>query len=255
MTKRRYVSHVVSGLSAVVLFLSLAAKVGAQPEDHPPKSAASDTVPPGEYTTEAGWGNLSISKTKTGTTIFELQSTTGEDVCHIQGAVINGEGSANDSENGAVCKVKFTKTDKGIDVLADTPKECSGFCGANGGFKGQYLTIPEVCSADEVDKTRSNFKKLYLRKDYKTALVTLQPLLKKCTATLNFIDLGDIRNDVAITQYKFGLYSECIDTLKPYAVDAGRKDSEVTNDWPPNQAVDYLKILKSSRTNIRLCTK
>jgi hypothetical protein len=236
VTKRRYVSHVVSGLSAVVLFLSLAAKVGSQPEDHPPKSAASDTVPPGEYMTEAGWGNLSISKTKTGTTIFELQSTT-------------------DSENGAVCKVKFTKTDKGIDVLADTPKECSGFCGANGGFKGQYLTIPEGCSADEVDKTRSNFKKLYLRKDYKTALVTLQPLLKKCTATLNFIDLGDIRNDVAITQYKFGLYSECIDTLKPYAVDAGRKDSEVTNDWPTNQAVDYLKILKSSRTNIRLCTK
>ena len=122
MIKRGYLNHVISGLSVMVLFLCLAGKVGAQPQDHTSNSLVANAISPGKYITEAGWGTLSISKTTAGSTSFEVQSTTGEDVCHLEGAVINGEGSATDSENGAICKVKFTKTDKGIDVVADTPK-------------------------------------------------------------------------------------------------------------------------------------
>jgi hypothetical protein len=255
MIRRKPVNYLFSSLSVVIFFLSLAGEVGAQFRDHPSHPGVTDTISPGKYSTEAGWGILSITKTAARATAFEIQSTTGEDVCHIQGAVTNGEGVATDSENGAVCKIKFTKTGKGINVVSDTPKECGGFCGANGGFKGIYLVVPEGCSADEIDKTRSKFKSLYLKKDYKAALITLQPVLNNCTQILNFVDLGNVRNDIAIVQYKNGLYGECLNTLKPYAIDAKRNDAEVTGDWPPNQIGDYLKIVHASRTNIRLCAK
>lgn len=255
MAKRVLGIHAILCLSITVLLLAFVREAKAQNQGSRSETITAGTITPGTYTTESGWGNLRISKTTAGTTAFDVQTTTGEDVCHIQGAVANGEGSATDSENGDVCKIKFTKTNKGIDIVADTPKECRGFCGANGGFKGLYLTVPEGCLAAQIDKTRSDFKKLYIKKDYKVALTILQSVLQNCVNTLNFVDLGDIRNDIAITQYKNGLHNECLKTLDPYVIDTKRKDSAVINDWPPNQAEEYLKIVKASRTNIRLCAE
>lgn len=223
----------------------------SQITDSPPITA----VQAGEYTTELGWGHLSISKHTKGTTTFALHTTTGEDICNIHGTVVHSEGIAIDSENGGVCKIQFTKTDRGVDAYADTPVTCRELCGANGGFKGSYLTVSKECNADEVGKTRNTFKNFYVGKNYKLALATILPIMNNCSNILNFYDLGNIRNDVAIAQYKNGLSNECLTTLKYYSTDVNRKDSDIISDWPPNQGDDYLKIIRASRTNIRLCTK
>src|SRR5690606_31879645 len=124
-------------------------------------------------------------------------------------------------DNGAsVCTVKFTSTSQGVDVAANTPAECKSFCGYNGGFDGPYLKVADGCGRDDLDRTRKAFKRLYDGKNYKAALTTLSPVLANCRPTFEWEEEGGIRNDLAIAQYKNGLYDECLTTLDPYAADA-----------------------------------
>ncbi|KOR41562.1 hypothetical protein ADT25_16730 [Xanthomonas oryzae] len=66
---------------------------------------------------------------------------------------------------------------------------------------------------------------------------------------------GAIRNDLAITQYKNGLYAECLATLEKYAGVADKDDDAVIDGWTPVLADRYLAIVRAERTNIGLCGK
>ena len=220
-------------------------------------SESSTSLQEGEYVTQAGWGNLNVSKSDVrGSTPFIIDTLTGESNCHIEGVVNNGQAIVNNSESGDICKIKFTKTNQGIDVSPQTVEECRSFCGSNGGFNALFLTVPDRCQATAINKARDNFKIAYRNKNYKKSLATLTPILTECTAILDPIDLGNIRNDVAITQYKNNQRDACLKTLQPYASDAKQQDREIIEDWSANNhADDYLKIIHAARTNLKLCGK
>jgi len=220
----------------------------------PAPSRAGDGNAPqaGEYLTEKGWGRLLLENTQ-GAMKFSLESTTGEDMCELDGTLDGRQGIARSEDGGDTCTVAFTPTAQGIEVKAATPAECKDFCGYNGGFQAEYLRVPDGCGRDALDRTRTTFKRLYDSRNYKAALATLAPALDTCLPTLEWREEGGIRNDLAIAQYKNGLYAQCLATLEPYAEDARKDDDAVTEGWTPMLADDYLSIVRAARTNLRLC--
>ena len=239
------------GLAAVVsAVMALTACATASAADAGPTQ-----IQPGEYITERGWGHLQVTQNAKGALAFVLQTYSGEDVCDLKGEIKKGKGIAR-SPNAKACSVAFKPGASALDVAAATPDACKNFCGYNGGFEGTYLKVAKGCGVDEIAQTRLTFKQQYQLKQYKAALATLSPVLDNCAATLAFDEEGDIRNDVAITQYHNGLKAQCLKTLEPYAEDARLDDDQVAvGDWPQAQADMYLDILKAARTNIGLCSK
>lgn len=212
------------------------------------------TIAPGHYATEQGWGWLVIDQPKNGSAGFSIETrSTLTEGCEIGGEL---KGRAGVAQGGSrSCAISFKPTVKGLALKMETVEACRQFCGVNGSFDGEYLRDANPsCMPAAMDDTRGRFKKLYDRKNYRGALELLQPLLNNCTAFLDALSLGSIRNDLAITQYKNGQRSECLATLKPYQRDAKRGDKAVLQDWGrPDVAEDYLAIVKAARTNLRLC--
>ena len=219
------------------------------------KSTTDGSLPlqPGEYVTEKGWGRLQLTK-QGDTLLFSIASVMGEDGCTLSGEVEDGRGIANDDETPAACAISLSQSEEGIEISASTPAECKGFCGYNAEFEGTYLTTKSGCSQNEIEQTRKAFKQLYDNKDYKPALAKLSPVLTNCLQTLEWEEEGGIRNDLAITQYKNGIYDECLETLDQYTEDAKKDDDSVVEQWTPALADRYLSIIKAARTNIALCS-
>jgi len=217
-------------------------------------AAVGGFLQPGEYITEKGWGRLLI-KEQAGALNFRLETFTGEDVCGLHGSIQGNRGAAKSDDGSSVCTAEFTSTPQGIDVAASTPSECRAFCGYNGGFEGSYIRVENGCGQVDLDRTRDAFKRLYDRKEYEPALASLAPVLANCLPILEWEDEAAIRNDLAITQYKNGLYADCLATLGKYAEDAGKEDDAVMEEWPPALANRYLAVVRAARTNIDSCRK
>jgi hypothetical protein len=217
----------------------------------------------GNYVTEGGWSRLLIDSSNDANhavTHFSIRSDNPVGGCEIEGE-LTGNAGVSSTSGGEVCSIQFSLTKNGVNVKAKTLEVCKKFCGSNADFEGEYLKISKACVFSEVEKSRRKFKYLYDVKDYQKALSILQPVLSVCANVLDEFELGQIRNDVAITQYKMGLHKDCLVTLAPYMGDAKRKNSDITMDWADatpstaGSAKKYLQIIKAARSNIRLCSR
>lgn len=220
-----------------------------------PQGSTGTSIAPGHYATEQGWGWLVVESPKDGEVHFSVdaQSTPTGGCGGLEGELKGLSGVVTDGGN--TCTIRFQPTVKGVKLGTETVEACRRFCGLSGSFSGEYLrNANPSCMPGAVAETRGRFKKLYDRKDYRSALSTLQPVLKDCLAFLNELDSGQIRNDVALTQYKNGQREECLYTLAPYRKDARRSDEAILQEWGrPDVAGEYLAIVKAARTNFRLC--
>ena len=111
------------------------------------------------------------------------------------------------------------------------------------------------CDSGSVGRTRDEFKDLYSRRDYSKASRTLTKILNGCTKTMWWLDLGSIRNDLAITQYHLHRPKDCLKTLEPLAADASLSDEDIRKNFAPTDADNYLPIVRATRTNLELCRK
>ncbi|WP_235872735.1 hypothetical protein [Pseudoxanthomonas winnipegensis] len=219
------------------------------------KAEAGPALVPGHYVTEKGWGHLDIVPSDRGLR-FALETVTGEDICSLQGEIAGDRGTAAPERGEAPCVVRFkASVGGGIGVAPVTATQCKTFCGYNGGFEGQYLSVPDTCSDAGLNAARQQFKNLYEAKQYKQALEVLSPVFAKCLPTLTWEQEGELRNDLAITQHHNGMDRQCLATLAPYAEDAAKDDDAVMDAWPPALVDRYLGIVRSARTNLHLCQK
>ncbi len=213
--------------------------------------ALSETMAPGEYITERGWGTLEVASQPGGTSTFKIISVgSNMHTCELGGEVIGGRASLEAGE-GEPCVVDFVSKPDGIEVAGNDA--CRYFCGARASFEGLYLKPPPGCSGRAQAETRQRFKRLYDRQAYTHARATLEPLLVNCGRLLGWLDAGWIRNDLALTRHKLGDDSACRRTLQPLAADAAKSDEEIRGEYPPSDAEAYLPIVKATRTNLRLC--
>lgn len=216
--------------------------------------------PAGEYIAEGGWGTLRIEPAKQGKQSFELYSLGANGhMCHLEGDVHNNLAVLETAYDYGSCKVQFKPKGNAIDVDNDLTDACRYFCGARAGFSGVYQKPAIGCDQKSIQNTRAAFLKLYKNKDYAAAERTLAPILKNCQKTLFWLEDGDIRNDLALTQAKLGKGAACTQTLKPLAEDAALSDSAVCNrdgrSLPPTDCDSYLPIVQAARTNLKWCAK
>lgn len=229
---------------AVLLALALAPIVA---------SAQLATPKPGEYIMEGGWGTLVVRAGSEGGVDFKID-TLGANAhsCQLEGTVHSGIANVpTDGEDGQ-CHIAFISASDGVQVAPLTLEECRYFCGMRAGFSGVYLKPNPRCEDAARENTRHLFKAQYDARDYREAQRTLEPLLSVCAKTLFWIEEGEIRNDLAITQYHLHDYHACLVTLKQYAGAAGKKRGE---DLPPADADMYSSIYEPAQHNIALCER
>ena len=230
--------------------------------------AQSKQPPVGNYISESGLGDLSIRQGKEGKLEFKLDSSGANDhSCNFDGEIRNGQATLT----GEVpCIIDFKASRKGVYVTTRTMDACRSFCGGRAyGFTGLYEKPAPGCQNTERRQLKNEFKHLYDQKKYGKARVKIETILNNCSRTLNWTELGSLRNELAITQYHLGDFSGCLDTLKPYAKNAAMLSNEdalrdvADPGWPeldlpdniqaPADAMMYYAILKPARTNIKLC--
>lgn len=216
--------------------------------------AQTNAIQPGEYVTEGGYGNLTIAKGKAGGLSFEITAIGANGhICDLSGTIRNGHAKLNEGAEGKPCIVTFEPTEKGIKIT-DNDGACRSYCGARASFTDLYFKPQPGCKAASIQKTRTEFKRLYDRKAYSQARAKLEPMLKNCANLINWYDIGWIRNDLALTQFKLGDFAGCRSTLQPLEENAKQTDEALREQYPPVDAEIAIPIAKASRTNLKLCT-
>lgn len=211
-------------------------------------------ISPGEYIYEGGWGTLTITRNKKGGLAFDISTIgTNAHTCSLSGDMRNGRAELEASEQDKPCVVTFTPSAKGVEVT-DNDNICHYYCGMRAGFTGSYIKPPPGCESRAMQKTRAEFKRLYDRKAYAQARAKLEPLLKNCSELIHWSDMGWIRNDLAITQYKLGDYAGCRATLQPLVEDSTKTEEGLRETYAPTDAEIAMPIARATRTNLRLCT-
>lgn len=221
----------------------------------PPLYAQGDSLQPGTYITEGGWGDLTIKWTKDGKLSFKIFAMGGNGhMCDLGGEIRNGRAILVDSDDkNNPCIIRFTSTGNGIEVGTETAEPCRYYCGARASFEGKYLKPAAACIPKAINKSRRDFKKLYDKKAYAEAVAVLEPILKGCSKTMHWLDKGWISNDLALTYHKMNRDDICLTYLKGFEGDVAKPDEKIREDYPPSDADDYLPIVKAARTNMELC--
>ncbi len=219
-------------------------------------AAGQTAIQPGSYLTDGGWGELTIKRGKGGKTFFRIFAMGGNaHMCELEGEIKGGKAVLAEAveDRGEPCVVLFTPKGENIEVIPQTPESCRYFCGMRASFEGTYQRPAPGCLPRVMSRTRAEFKRMYDKKQYAEALASLEPLLKNCEKTITWLDKGRIQNDLAVTLHKLGRYDDCIRILEPLAEDAAKTDEQIKSDYPPSDAESYLPIVKSTRTNLKLC--
>jgi hypothetical protein len=218
-----------------------------------PLQAAEDALPPGEYQTEAGWGYLRITSGTEGakTLLLESNGPNGH-ICGLDGKLVGDRGIIGEEGGDGACFIRLVREGDAINVISGH-ESCRDYCGYRAGFEGRYYKPAPGCEVDAVKQARATFKQLYGRKQYRQALDTLAPVPKQCAKTLDRMQIPDIANDIAITQYKLGMRDACLRTLEPLSEDAARSDEDILVDYPPADGIARVESVKAARINLRLC--
>ena len=209
---------------------------------------------PGEYVTERGWGTLAITRNAGGRMGFAIDAVGGnQHVCSLAGDILGGKSVLEAQEPRKPCVVTFTPKRDAIDVKANDERVCNFFCGAHARFEGLYLRTAEVCLPKNVKQSRAEFKRAYDRKEYAAAQGRLAPLLAACARTLDPIDEGWMRNDLALAQLRGGDAAACRRSLQPLESAAAQDDESLRVDRAPIDGERYVALVRAVRTNLKLC--
>lgn len=218
-----------------------------------PAGAAESARPaPGEYITEGGWGTLKI-KPDMKFEIFAMGAN--GHMCELAGKIVGNRATLRESYADKVCVVRFNVVSGGVTVDSEEGSECRIYCGARAGFEDKYWRPVSGCNSPDIARKRGEFQQFYNAKRYDAAAAKFAPILKNCARTLSSTESGDIRNDLAVTQYHLGDFKGCQKTLEPLTAEAETSDAELAQNYPPVNAEQAIAMAKKTRTNLRLCAK
>lgn len=219
---------------------------------------------PGTYILDRGSGELSIRSDEQGKMTFHIESIGANcHICAVSGVVLGNVGYADGwaEENESKCKISFnTNNNSTINVEPLTYDECRGFCGARAGFDGLYRKPPAKCTEQRKKQQQEQFLRLYKSHHYAQAEKILQNQLKQCSNFMNWIEIDEVRNDLALAQYHNGEYQQCLDTLNTTLVANVKNEEELKEGkdgiyLPPCDFDNYIHVAKSTWFNKALCSK
>lgn len=207
---------------------------------------AADSINPGIYVTNEGWGGVTISRaTPTSPMNFSIFTTSGNaHMCQVEGEIQNNQGIATKED----CVVQFEIQGNMLTVKGGAG--CLDECGANTGIDGEYFLQDVMCSKTE--EVRKEFTRQYQSRNYQKAKAILSELLDKCERFMTWYPQTEIRNDLAITFLHLGDKPSCLKTLEPlkeWFIDElsnGKRFSPSDKDWAN-------AMVKATRFNWNKC--
>ena len=216
--------------------------------------AAEPELQPGEYVTERGWGTLTIELDQGQGSRFSISAVGANGhVCDVEGNIKDGKAIPEHDNPDRPCVVGFLLKGQDIDVSANDRSNCHRHCGARAQFLGLYLKPAPGCETKAIAGRREAFKRAYDQKSFSEARKILEPVLRLCIRTLDEIEEAWIRNDLAITQYRLGEATACLETLRPLVAHAEKTEEQIHEERAPADADNLYAVARAARTNLRLC--
>ena len=226
------------------------------------ESAASEPRP-GSYIRDGESGTLVIRRDSHNKLVFRIESIGGN--CHQCGVsgVIRGSVAHADDESeiksGPQCAIAFSSTASGVDVHPTTEVECRAYCGARAGFDGTYRVPPAACTSAGRQAARDRALRSHRAHRYADAATTLKTLLTDCAPFIGWIEIDQMRNDLALAQYRKGEFTQCLETL---SATLGSKVDSVEElragggkvYLPPCDFDNYSGVASATLFNKALCT-
>ena len=227
------------------------------------QSVETPTLRPGEYITKGGEGNLVIHPKSHGGQKFSLLAIgRNRHRCTLEGTIVNGE---SQFEHGhfwewpgkpeEACVVRFRSATGEIEVSTPDLWQCSGYCGKNMSFEGKYSAPAKGCDSQSLRRSLDNFKHTYDVHAFSDAYAIISDTLAACRPTMDWITLDKTLNDKAITEYKLGMFDECLRTLEPLKADAAKPWYDLRNELPPVDFDEYYPITRAAEFNLKLCAE
>jgi len=216
-----------------------------------PAGAQQSALQPGEYLDGSG-GYLIINPAKAGSLPFEIQTIgPNRHGCQADGVIGKDLQAVLKPDGAAPCILAFAPKSDRIEVTVKTV--CSAYCGARASLDGMYFKPAPGCDRAGVRKSHAEFKRLYDKKAYREARAALEPVLTRCSNTLDDNEDGWMRNDLAITFLRLGDRAACRRALEPLAKDAAKSDASIREELLPADARRLIPIMQATRTNLKLC--
>lgn len=241
-----------------ILFLALMTTATASVE------AANLEIRPGQYVRDGDSGTLTIRSDDQHRRTFDIESIGGNcHVCSVSGVIRGSIGHADSwaaDGSDSTCLIAFSADRSKVVVKPITEEECRAYCGARAGFEGSYVLPPAACTSAGRQAQRERSLAFYRSRRYSQAARTLQTFITQCGEFMNPVEIDQVRNDLALSQYHNGEISQCLETLN--ATLAGEfKDEEGLKAGgphvylPPCDFANYVGVAKATWFNKALCTK
>lgn len=206
---------------------------------------------PGAYESHGGWGTLTVHPD--GRFGIEALGANAHS-CSVEGKLHGESGISQPDPPEEPCRLRLAARGDAVKVeILGGEATCSLFCGARASFDGTYYRPAAGCRPARRQARRDAFLRQYRARQYAAAEATLEALLKDCGDFLFWIELDEVRNDLAIAQHHLGRDADCVATLRPTrAFEAGdaRKLREML---PPVDFDSYLPVAQAAWNNLRHC--
>ena len=179
-----------------------------------PCGACAQQPAAGTYVTAGGWGKLKVQED--GAFSLEAVGTNGHH-CGLEGRIVGGRAVLEE-----LCVVSFTRQDGSVHVGPEggadaTRSACRTYCGMRADFEGVYRPELPACSQEAMRSERAAFLAEYQGRHFRSAAARLEKVLGTCGHFLWWMTEAEVRNDLALAQYRAGRRTACAQTLQPLA--------------------------------------
>lgn len=211
---------------------------------------AAEIVPPGDYTTEGAWGDMKVGPAdEHGTQTFSIESIGGNGhICSLEGEI-----SRRQAATDVGCRIEFVVRPGQVTVAIrpGTEQECREHCGMRAIFDGSYY--PKIAFCQKEQAVRADFLRLYQAKKFLEARDTLHGLLTRCAKFLHWHSDAEIRNDLAITEFRLGNAEACLRALGPLRTTFVEDPEKTGHAFTPVDEGWGEEMVKTTRFNWQKC--
>ena len=225
---------------------------------------ASADIRPGTYVLSNDSGTLVVRQGKGQRRTFAIETIGGNcHICGVEGVLTGAKGRADpwdDTGASPTCVIDFSAQGTAITVTPLTEAACRDHCGARASFEGTYRVSPPACTAGARQKLRNQALRWHKAHRYGQAAAALQGLITRCTGFMNWIEIDQVRNDLALAQYRNGEFAQCLATLGDTRVAHVKDEAELASGnspvfLPPCDFDNYIAVARATWFNRAMCTK
>lgn len=222
-------------------------------------------IRPGKYILTDDSGTLVIRQGEGKEQLTFAIDTVGGNchLCGVTGVISGNTGRADpwvDDGSEPSCSIAFSAKGTAIQVQAVTEAACRNYCGARASFDGTYRLPPAACTAAARQKQRDASLRSHKAGRYSEAAQALEGLIHQCGGFMNWIEIDQVRNDLAVAQYRKGEFAQCLTTLSHTRVGHVKDQAELASGngpvfLPPCDFDNYIAVARATWFNRALCTK